>query len=330
MNKSFRRFLSLILAVFVVLSCAVFSSAEGETADGEATAPVFRYGDITEDEKVNSSDALAALKHSVGIESLEGEAFRAADVNGDSSVNSSDALEILKYSVGSIKIFPIEVAVEKPETAAEILTLYANTINEARKTIPAYKLKASTKGIKVAFSGTAMTFVPKDEIAAMEKDMLKESSFQNIFRAGSSTAFANLPGECKVTDPSLLKEVKLTELADGNYQIDIAFKDDKNPKAGSPIVTMLNVPDKDTFIKQMNDELGSAVGSEDISASAELKNLEYTNCRISCVIDVKTGDFVSVNTEYDMRTNMTTYFAFLSMGTDTTTKTVNEYSNFIY
>ena len=35
-------------------------------------------------------------------------------------------------------------------------------------------------------------------------------------------------------------------------------------------------------------------------------------------------------TEYDMRTNMTTYVAFFSMGTDTTTKTVNEYSNFIY
>lgn len=323
MNKSFRRFLSLILAVFTVLSCVAFASAEEAVAE-------FKYGDITSDGNINSSDALAALKHSVGIALLEGEALRAADVNGDSSVNSSDALEILKYSVGSIKLFPIEVAVKKPGTDAEILALYAKTINEAKKTIPAYKLKASTKGLKVAFSGTAMSFVPKDEVEAMEKDMMKESSFQNIFRAGSSTAFANLPGECKITDPSLLKEVKLTELADGNYQIDIAFKDDKNPKAGSPVVTMLNVPDKDTFIKQMNDELGSAVGGEDISASAELKNLEYTNCRISCVIDVKTGNFVSVNTEYDMRTNMTTYVAFFSMGTDTTTKTVNEYSNFIY
>ena len=329
MNKSIKRFFSLILAVFMVLSCAVFALAE-EKADGEATAPVFKYGDITADEKINSSDALAALKHSVGIALLEGEALRAADVNGDSNVNSSDALDILKYSVGSIKLFPIEVVVEKPETAAEILALYAKTMNKAKETIPAYKLKATTKGLKVAFSGTAMSFVPKDEVAAMEKDMMKESSFQNIFRAGSSTAFANLPGECKVTDPSLLKEVKLTELDDGNYQIDIAFKDDKNPKAGSPVVTMLNVPDKDTFIKQMNEELGSAVGGEDISASAELKNLEYTNSRISCVIDVKTGNFVSVNTEYDMRTNMVTYVAFFSMGTDTTTKTVNEYSNFIY
>lgn len=323
MNKSFKRFLSLILAVFMVLGCAVFASAEDEVAE-------FRYGDVTADEKINSSDALAALKHSVGISLLEGEAFTAADVNGDSSINSSDALNILQYSVGSLKIFPVEAKVEKPGTEAEILALYAKMIGEAREIVPAYKLNTSTKGLKAEFSGTAIAFVPKDELETMKKDMLKESSFQNIFRAGSKTALNNLPGECKVTDPALLKEVKLTELDDGNYQIDIVFKDDKNPKAGSPIVTMLNVPDKDTFIKQMNDELGSATGGEDISASAELKNLEYTNCRISCVIDVRTGNFISVNTEYDMRTNMTTYVAFFSMGTDTTTRSVNSYSNFIY
>ena len=89
MNKSFRRFLSLILAVFTVLSCVAFASAEEAVAE-------FKYGDITSDGNINSSDALAALKHSVGIALLEGEALRAADVNGDSSVNSSDALDVLK------------------------------------------------------------------------------------------------------------------------------------------------------------------------------------------------------------------------------------------
>ena len=328
MNKSISKFLSLILAVLMVISCAVCVSAEETAAEEEAT--VFKYGDITADGKINSSDALAAIKHAVGITVLEGEALKAADVNGDSNINSTDALNILKYSVGSIKLFPVEVVVEKPETSAEVLALYAKVIGEAKKTIPAYKLKSTSKGLKVDFSGTAMSFVPKEEVETMKKDMLKESSFQNIFRAGSTTALAYLPGDCNITDPSLLKEVKLTELADGNYQIDITFKDDKNPKAGSPIVTMLSVPDKDTFIEEMNNELGTAVGGEDISASAELKNLEYTNASISCVVDVKTGTFVSVKTSYDMRTNMTTYVAFFSMGTDTTTRTVNEYSNFVY
>jgi hypothetical protein len=131
----------------------------------------------------------------------------------------------------------------------------------------------------------------------MKEVVLKENSFQNIYQAVSTTALDFLPGECQITDPSAFKNAKLTILPDGNYQIDIAFKDDKNPKANSPIVTMLNVPDKDAFIKQINDELSSAVGGEDITASAKLNNLEYTNCRISCVIDSKTGNFISLKTE---------------------------------
>ncbi|MBO5420542.1 MAG: dockerin type I repeat-containing protein [Clostridia bacterium] len=326
MNRSFKRFVSLLLAVITALSCVAVSYA----AD-------VMYGDVTSDGKINSSDALAILQHSVGLSQISDENIAAADVSADMKLNSSDALLILQYAVGIITSFPAEEAGDDkneedknpaPETKEEILALYANAINGARETIPAYKLNMKTKAIDVKFSGSAMSMVPKDELETMKKDMMKESSFQNTFRAGSASALANLPGECKITDPSLFKDITLTVLPDGNYQIDIIFKDDKNPKAGSPIVTMLQLPDKTTFIKEMEEELGTATGGEDIQASVEVNAMEYLNCKISCVVDSESGQIVSMKTESDMRSDVTTYVLFFSMGTDTTTRTVNEYSNF--
>ena len=69
------------------------------------TGPSFTLGDPTSDEKINSSDALAVLQHSVGQITLTGDNFKAGDVTKDSIINSSDALMILQYSVGLIDKF---------------------------------------------------------------------------------------------------------------------------------------------------------------------------------------------------------------------------------
>lgn len=62
-------------------------------------------GDIDGDGKINSSDALQILKHSVGSELLTEENFKCADVDSDGVVNSSDALLVLQYAVGKITEF---------------------------------------------------------------------------------------------------------------------------------------------------------------------------------------------------------------------------------
>lgn len=56
-------------------------------------------GDSTGDGRVNSADALEALKHSVQISALEGAFFQAGDVAADRKINSADALKILRYAV---------------------------------------------------------------------------------------------------------------------------------------------------------------------------------------------------------------------------------------
>lgn len=60
-------------------------------------------GDPNNDGKINSSDALVCLQHSVGKIKLTDSAFTAADVDKNGKINSADALKILQYSVGKIE-----------------------------------------------------------------------------------------------------------------------------------------------------------------------------------------------------------------------------------
>lgn len=91
-----KKLFSSIIAVVIAASFLINSMA------------AFKYGDVTGDGKINSSDALSVLKHSTGLSTLQGDYKKAADVSGDGKINSSDALLILNYSVGYIKIFPVE------------------------------------------------------------------------------------------------------------------------------------------------------------------------------------------------------------------------------
>ena len=78
----------------------------GATISATASAKQFGpyticlIGDTNSDSKINSTDALLVLQHTVGTRTLSGYTLKSADWNGDSKVNSADALEILKYSVG--------------------------------------------------------------------------------------------------------------------------------------------------------------------------------------------------------------------------------------
>lgn len=55
---------------------------------------------LTDSDGINISDAVAVLKHIVGLVQLDGIALVAADVNQDSAVNITDAVQVLKIIVG--------------------------------------------------------------------------------------------------------------------------------------------------------------------------------------------------------------------------------------
>lgn len=76
-----------------------------------APAATFQYdqrytlGDVNEDGKVNSVDAMRVLQFVVGKTTLSDVQLLAADVNGDKKVNTVDAMRILQFAVGIIDSF---------------------------------------------------------------------------------------------------------------------------------------------------------------------------------------------------------------------------------
>ena len=77
----------------------------GYAPAGSYEVQPYTLGDVNEDGKINSVDALLNLQASVGKITLSASAKLAADVNLDGTVNSVDALRILQYSVGKITSF---------------------------------------------------------------------------------------------------------------------------------------------------------------------------------------------------------------------------------
>lgn len=87
MNKLIKTGLSLMTAAAIAASASAVSFAASY------------MGDVDNDGSVNSVDALAILKYSVGIDGVEIDTKK-ADLDGDGKINSSDALKVLNISVG--------------------------------------------------------------------------------------------------------------------------------------------------------------------------------------------------------------------------------------
>ena len=88
------------IEIYFESSPSVYTTYKINIVEGEQNTTV--KGDVNSDEKVNSSDALLVLQHSVQLITLTAEQVKAADMNSDSNINSLDALMILQKSVGVI------------------------------------------------------------------------------------------------------------------------------------------------------------------------------------------------------------------------------------
>lgn len=102
--------------ILCLIVCLIFTAALAMNAYAKFT----RYGDVTGDNKINSSDALAVLTAKVGLRTLSDDQNLAADVDHNGKVNSSDALMILNYAVGNIKEFPADSYSPDPDIGHDV------------------------------------------------------------------------------------------------------------------------------------------------------------------------------------------------------------------
>ncbi len=313
MKNISKRILALLMSLVIVSGLAMTASASDVV-----------YGDINQDTRINSIDALMILQHSVKASLIPDERLVAADVNGDGRINSVDALEILMVSVGKLPYFSAEVTVKAPKNGNEILALYNNAIQDAREAIPAYKFDLSSTATKVDLSGSLVDDLPEEELNDLKKDLLQEDKYSNIMRQGTSTALKNLPLLSGITDASAFKSVSYERLPTGEYSVRLDFKDEKNPKTDSIVSKFFGLPDYAT----MKQELES--GSTPV-LSMKVGDMYYKNGYISFVLDPRTGEFVSVDMSVDMAFTAKITFAIVyTLNMDAVMCHQMQYSNFIY
>lgn len=79
------------------VTCSEIVNALVDNAQSGVSGDAVLCGDANGDGKINSADASAILKYSVGIGTVD---INAADFNGDGRVNAADASAVLRYCVG--------------------------------------------------------------------------------------------------------------------------------------------------------------------------------------------------------------------------------------
>ena len=320
MKNISKRILALLMSL-IIASGLVMTAGASEVV----------YGDLNNDTKINSIDALIILRHSVQIELIPDERIGLADVNGDGKVNSIDALEILMLYVGKLPYFSREVTVKAPKNDNEIVALYNNALTKAREDIPAYKLAFSTKATDVKLSGTMVDGLPEEELEGLKQDLLQEDSYSNIFRQDTTNAQKNLPLLSGITDASAFKSVSYERLETGEYSVMLKLKDEKNPTADSAVVKLFGLPDYQAMKDSLTGDTSASTGTDEVTMTTKVGDMYYKNGYISFILDPRTGEFVSIDMSVDMSfTSKTAIAIILTLNLDATMRTSMQYTNFIY
>ena len=99
------------------LLTGVIAASSVATA-GAANSGSFIYGDVNNDKKVSTADAVLIMRNTLGLNNLSADAAVRADVDGDGSVTIKDSIYVLQYMCGILDTFPVEEGPAQKPTEA--------------------------------------------------------------------------------------------------------------------------------------------------------------------------------------------------------------------
>lgn len=173
-------------------------------------------GDVNNDGKINSSDALCVLQYSVGI-TVKNFDKSCADMNGDGKINSADALKILRISVG----------LESPDSTTAIKSEIVKSYNSAlAKTYEQVKKATITQ----SESGTYTLNGKSSEIKSGPTTLT--AKFKDGVDENENPAWVYGPGT-KLT-AEMLSSATVTKLANGT-KIRLVIKSEKADVKNNPV-----------------------------------------------------------------------------------------------
>ena len=103
-----KRFLSLVLALMVVVTAIPFTAVT-------ASAATMYMGDANGDGKVTAIDARTVLQVASGSKTVEADVFNRIDMDKNGKVTAIDARKVLQTAAGSLALEPVQTAPSGPE-----------------------------------------------------------------------------------------------------------------------------------------------------------------------------------------------------------------------
>ncbi len=292
MKSALKKILALSIAAVMTLSLFVTSFAAYK-------------GDIDGNGEINSTDALIALKCSVG--SYDGEVdMTLADMDGNGTINSTDALKILRISVGLDAAEeipdepdePDEPEYTVPSTTAEIAEYYNTAINKVVDEKAGYAKKRTTEVKEMNGPSTIMSMAE-----GVIKDFLGDGTKE--YKNAKGTAKHFLKSEL-VSDDVKSATCMLDE--DGNYTITITLNDGqssatKSKKTDTSSVaksglTKGKVADSD-YDYLSSESIYSAITSASSSLKVESVTSNNTDVQVVAVVEAASGKLVSLTISYN-------------------------------
>lgn len=175
-RSRFRKLIAVILsAVFIFLTFATSIVV---------TSAVQSFGDVDNDGKINSSDALIVLQVSVKKKEKKEDIFLYGDVDVNGKLNSTDALLILQKSVGeeiAVTDFSLNVQDKTVSTGTTLKLEAFDFIPKIASNITVEWLSSDTTVATVDSKGTVKTVKPgKVKITAKTTDGSKIEKSVNI------------------------------------------------------------------------------------------------------------------------------------------------------
>lgn len=315
--KATQKRLAALVALLLLFSGLLIFPAAAATAR--------RLGDVDGNGKVEAFDARMALRVSVGLEKdITAEAKTAADFDKDSKVTASDARTILRVSAnlekhpdGTPSGGGTDVPVINDGTLeGRLLKAYSEMMNKAKSEAPGFstysfltmpdtkedrEIKKGSVASSTVFKAFESAGILSDESAAQKKAATYEAS-------GDMAAFPlyNNDKGCLLTDASFVKSADYTVLTNGNAEITLVFKDEKNPKDKSAAGTVRSKTGQ-VFTHMTNLEVGKVLGSN--AFTSRIRDIDfsrnYHDSKVIIEYNLSTNRIVSLEQVLVAQLNLT-------------------------
>ncbi|MDR1628617.1 MAG: dockerin type I repeat-containing protein [Oscillospiraceae bacterium] len=241
--KAQKKQLALLLALILIVAgfSTLFASAE----------EVYKRGDVDGNGTIQAADARLALRLSAKLENnLSDTAKTAADFDKSGKVTSSDARTILRISA-KLEKHPDDTSsggdtptpIDESTLEGRLLKTYTDLMNKAKTEAPGFasysfmtmpdteedrEVKKGSIAAGSVFKAFEASGILSDESGAQQKAATYEPN-------GDMKAFPlyNNAKGCLLTDVSFVKSAEYSVLTNGNAEITLVFKDEKDPKDNS-------------------------------------------------------------------------------------------------